>query len=292
MLKSAVVIAGVVVLAATPACAHARAQSTRTQPIEPVRQTATQNQDASQVHMAGRTPADTTDHLVRRESVRVAYSFKSRSDSLSWSRNRALAAHSTGYRLVVSLQDRHLWAIIGVDTILSAPVAVAKGTTLEYLGHEYTFNTPRGVRHVLRKESDPVWLPPDWLYVETAAEHGLKLDRVQIGQRHKLSDGRYLTVRDSVVGVIDHGEFAVMPTDEHIVFDNTLFIPPMGTRNRRIYGELGRYRLDLGEGYLLHGTPYKESIGMAATHGCVRMRDEDIEWLYDHVPVGTRVYIY
>jgi lipoprotein-anchoring transpeptidase ErfK/SrfK len=24
----------------------------------------------------------------------------------------------------------------------------------------------------------------------------------------------------------------------------------------------------------------------------VRMRDEDIEWLYDHVPVGTRVYIY
>ena len=51
-------------------------------------------------------------------------------------------------------------------------------------------------------------------------------------------------------------------------------------------------RLDLGEGYLLHGTPYKESLGMAATHGCVRLGDEDIEWLYDHVPVGTRVYIY
>jgi len=24
----------------------------------------------------------------------------------------------------------------------------------------------------------------------------------------------------------------------------------------------------------------------------VRMRDEDIEWLYEHVPVGTKVYIY
>jgi len=24
----------------------------------------------------------------------------------------------------------------------------------------------------------------------------------------------------------------------------------------------------------------------------VRLRDEDIEWLYDHVPVQTRVYIY
>ena len=94
------------------------------------------------------------------------------------------------------------------------------------------------------------------------------------------------------MGVLENGEFALLPTDEHIVFDNTLFIPPAGTKNRRVYGELGRFRLDLGEGYLLHGTPYKESIGMAATHGCVRLRDEDIEWLYDHVPVGTRVYIY
>ena len=40
------------------------------------------------------------------------------------------------------------------------------------------------------------------------------------------------------------------------------------------------------------GTPYKKSIGMAATHGCIRLNDEDIEWLYDHVPVGTKVYIY
>jgi L,D-transpeptidase YbiS len=31
---------------------------------------------------------------------------------------------------------------------------------------------------------------------------------------------------------------------------------------------------------------------MAATHGCVRLRDDDIEWLYEHVPVGTKVYIY
>ncbi len=56
--------------------------------------------------------------------------------------------------------------------------------------------------------------------------------------------------------------------------------------------DLPMFRLLLGDGYLLHGTPYKESIGLAATHGCVRMRDEDIEWLYEHVPVGTKVYIY
>jgi hypothetical protein len=225
-------------------------------------------------------------------SDEISYSFKSRPDSLAWAKNRALASRSSGFRLVVSLQDRHLWAIIGRDTVLSAPAAVAKGTTLEFGKKEWTFDTPRGMRTVLSKEADPIWQPPEWLYAETALENGLKLGHLNNGQKIPLRDGRSLTVRDGTAGVIDGGVFAALPTDEHIVFDNTLFIPPMGSKNRKVEGELGKYRLNLGDGYLLHGTPYKESIGLAATHGCVRMRDEDIEWLYDHVPVGTRVYIY
>ena len=47
-----------------------------------------------------------------------------------------------------------------------------------------------------------------------------------------------------------------------------------------------------GDGYLFHGTPLKNSIGLAATHGCIRLRDEDIEWMYENVPVGTKVYIF
>ena len=223
---------------------------------------------------------------------KTGYTFKSRTDSVSWARNRALARRATGFRLVVSLQDRHLWAIIGRDTVLSAPVAVAKGTTLEFGKKEWTFETPRGVRTVLGKEADPIWQPPEWLYAETALENGLKLGHLNNSQSIKLSDGRYLAMRDGEAGVIDNGEFAALPTDEHIVFDNTLYVPPLGSKNRKVEGELGKYRLNLGEGYLLHGTPYKESIGMASTHGCVRMRDEDIEWLYEHVPVGTKVYIY
>jgi hypothetical protein len=225
-------------------------------------------------------------------SDEVVYSFKSHADSLAWAKNRVLASRSTGFRLVVSLQDRHLWAIIGRDTVLSAPAAVAKGTTLEFGKKEWTFDTPRGMRTVLSKEADPIWQPPEWLYAETALENGLKLGHLDNGGKVKLRDGRFLTVRDGMAGVVDGGVFAALPTDEHIVFDNTLFIPPMGSKNRKIEGELGKFRLNLGDGYLLHGTPYKESIGLAATHGCVRMRDEDIEWLYDHVPVGTRVYIY
>jgi len=226
------------------------------------------------------------------DDSRATYSFKSRADSVAWARNRSLAAKSSGFRLVVSLQDRHLWAIVGRDTVLSAPAAVAKGTTLEYGKSEWTFETPRGVRTVLGKEADPVWQPPEWLYAETALENHLKLGHIPAGKSVKLEDGRKLTVMNGVVGIIENGAFAELPTDEHIVFDNTLFVPPMGTKNRKVEGELGKFRLNLGDGYLLHGTPYKESIGLAATHGCVRLRDEDIEWLYEHVPVGTKVYIY
>ena len=225
-------------------------------------------------------------------ATHVGYSFKSRADSISWARSRTLAERATGFHLVVSLQDRHLWAIVGEDTVLSAPVAVAKGTTLQYGHQEWTFETPRGMRTVLGKEADPIWQPPEWLYAETALEYGLKLGHLYNGHPIKLADGRILTMKDGEAGLIDNGEFQALPTDEHIVFDETLYEPPMGSKNRKVEGELGKYRLLLGDGYLLHGTPDKQSIGMAATHGCVRLRDEDIEWLYEHVPVGTKVYIY
>jgi hypothetical protein len=226
------------------------------------------------------------------DAGKTAYSFKSRTDSISWARNKAIAEKSAGYRLVVSLQEHHLWAIVGNDTVLSAPAGTGSGKTLEGNGKRYEFDTPRGIRSILGKEADPIWQPPEWLYVETAQEYDLKLRDLRSGEQIRLSDGRMLTVQGGEVGVIDAGEFAALPTTEHIVFDNTLFVPPMGSKNRKVDGELGKYRLILGDGYLLHGTPFKKSIGLASSHGCVRLRDGDIEWLYENVPVGTKVYIY
>lgn len=263
----------------TPACAHAKPQA------------GPQAAAGGQVYDLTRNregDADSTDD----NAARSAYAFKSKADSLSWVRSKTVAEKAKGFRIVVSLKDKHLWTIIGEDTVLSAPVAVAKGTTLKFGKRAWTFETPRGVRTVLGKEADPVWQPPEWLYAETAAEYDLKLGHLYNGQRIKLEDGRYLAMKDGMAGVIENGEWAALPTDEHIVFGNTLYVPPLGSKNRKVEGELGKFRLNMGDGFLLHGTPYKESIGMAATHGCVRMRDDDIEWLYEHVPVGTKVYIY
>src|SRR3954468_3337947 len=42
--------------------------------------------------------------------------FKSRSDSLDWARNKALAERSAGFRIIVSLQAHHLWVMAEEDT--------------------------------------------------------------------------------------------------------------------------------------------------------------------------------
>jgi lipoprotein-anchoring transpeptidase ErfK/SrfK len=45
------------------------------------------------------------------------------------------------------------------------------------------------------------------------------------------------------------------------------------------------------EGAGIHGTEEIESLGSAASHGCVRMSIPDVEELYDRVEVGTPIYI-
>lgn len=206
---------------------------------------------------------------------------------------RLEAFRAPGMHLVVSLRDRRLWYLNGRDTVFTAPVAVGKGTRLEYGSRAWRFNTPRGVRRVLDKRPNPVWTPPDWHYAEIARDSGWALAHLERGRPVRLKDGGHLLVRgDRVVYQDAGGGEEIIPDDEEVIFDETMFIPPEDTRNRRITGELGAYALSLGDGYLLHGTPHKESIGQAATHGCIRLGDQAIEYLYRNVGVGTPVYIF
>ena len=41
----------------------------------------------------------------------------------------------------------------------------------------------------------------------------------------------------------------------------------------------------------IHGTPDAASIGYSASHGCIRMRISEAEWLFDRVRLGTPVFI-
>ncbi|MCV2525524.1 MAG: L,D-transpeptidase family protein, partial [Candidatus Lightella neohaematopini] len=73
--------------------------------------------------------------------------------------------------------------------------------------------------------------------------------------------------------------------DEYI--RNGQYIPkvfPAGPKN-----PMGLFALYLGNYYAIHGTNSKFGIGLRISHGCVRLRDNDIEFLFKNVPIGTRV---
>jgi len=266
------------------------AQGNRSWLVALLRKIARQSDDAS-----ADSNAYTGDEVSAESMSRSARQvFHSRKDSLQYESARSTADRSSGFRVVVDLFAHSLYVIDRDDTLRVAPAATAMNASLTYGKKTWRFETPRGVRRVLSKDKDPVWTPPEWHYAEVALEHHLKLRTMYRGQVVRLQDGTKLLTRGDEVGVIYPGtkEFVPMELDEHVVFDNTLFIPPAGTKQRSIQGELGHFRLALGDGYLFHGTPYANSIGSSVTHGCIRLADEDIEWMYENVPVGTRVYIF
>lgn len=77
---------------------------------------------------------------------------------------------------------------------------------------------------------------------------------------------------------------------EHIANGDPLpKVVPAGPDN-----PLGDYamRLAVGHGsYMLHGTNNPMAVGMAITHGCIRMYPEDVAALFPLVPVGTKVWL-
>lgn len=198
-------------------------------------------------------------------------------------------------RILVSLDERMLWLVDGADTLLAAPVAIGMGRDFEYEGKKYHFATPRGTRRVIGKVESPMWTPPDWHYKEKAARKGIELVRLEKDSKIELSDGSFIVVvQDQVGRVTRQGYFHPFTPGIEIIFDDKIFVPPMHTAQRKVPDALGPYKLDTGNGYLIHGTHMynEESIGEAVSHGCVRMNNSDLETLYQTVPIGTPVEIF
>lgn len=213
-------------------------------------------------------------------------------DSADTKRVAPAAIDTSGLRVVIALRGRALMVLDGRDTLMTAPAGIGMDSTLRYEGKVWNFATPRGIRRVLAKQADPKWSPPEWHYVEMAHARNLDLVRLPSNEAYVLPDSSEIVVRGGNVGLVRPGEeFRPFAEGEEIIWEGTLYIPPLGTRQRQVAGELGRYRLDLGDGYLLHGTPYTASIGQRSSHGCIRLGDDDIAWLYRNVPVGTPVII-
>ena len=68
--------------------------------------------------------------------------------------------------------------------------------------------------------------------------------------------------------------------------------PPPGSPDRFDSISLGDYALYMQEHYIIHGTIFKTLLGQRVTHGCIRLGDADLEYVYKTVPVGARVFLY
>ena len=137
--------------------------------------------------------------------------------------------------IVVNLPEHRLYYYPkpkrgGPITVITYPVSIGK----------MDWRTPLGTTHVIQKQKNPVWYPPESVRKEHAAAGDPLPTRVPSGPDNPL------------------GLFAM--------------------------------RLAAGNGtYLIHGTNNPIAVGMAVTHGCIRMYPDDVAALFPLIAVGTSV---
>jgi lipoprotein-anchoring transpeptidase ErfK/SrfK len=219
----------------------------------------------------------------------------------------------TGQTIIVSTAENKVYVRREGQTIFEAVCSTGKGTTLALDGKTLVFDTPVGKLHILSKDENPQWVPPDWHYVEEARKNGMRVVRLNPGDaidadtggparerdsglwswfRGGAGSNRVLRVRGNTVIEDDRGVQRELPPGTMITAGDALVIPPVDTKQRHFDKVLGRYRLNLGDGYAIHGTQETDKLGQSVSHGCVRLGDDDIARLYAMAHVGDAVIIY
>ena len=137
--------------------------------------------------------------------------------------------------IVVNLPEHRLYYYPkpkrnGPIEVITYPVSIGK----------MDWRTPLGLTHVIGKQKNPTWYPPE----------SVRKEHAEAG--------------DPLPASVPSGP------------DNPLGFFAM--------------RLAAGNGtYLIHGTNNPIAVGLAVTHGCIRMYPDDVEALYPLIPVGTPV---
>jgi len=142
--------------------------------------------------------------------------------------------------VVVDTHRNRLQVHRGSELLRDAVCSTGSGVRLRdpRNGREWVFDTPSGEVKIWRKRKNPVWVKPDWAFIEEGYE------------------------------------------------------PPRGMRARVDDYSLGDYALDMPDGYIIHGTVFKTLLGRRVTHGCIRLGDDDLKYVYETVPIGARVFLF
>lgn len=217
----------------------------------------------------------------------------------------------TGQTIVVSTAENKLWLRRNGQTVFEAVCSTGKGTTLAVDGKTLVFDTPIGRLRIVQKEENPQWVPPDWHYVEEGRKNGMRVVHLNRGDTLDARTGQparggndgiwswfrsgsnpVLKVKGDTVVISDGTNERELPPGATIVAGGAIVVPPVDTKQRHYDKVLGKYRLELGDGYGIHGTDEPDKLGQSVSHGCVRLGDDDIARLYQMANVGDTVIIY
>jgi lipoprotein-anchoring transpeptidase ErfK/SrfK len=185
--------------------------------------------------------------------------------------------------ITVSTAENKVYAHRDGQLVFDAVCSTGSGSRLRAGDRTMVFRTPIGRFRIQSKETNPLWVPPDWHYIEEAQKYGLQVVRLDRGKR--IAD---LSVSGN--NVLSGGY--PLPQGELIYRGGAIVIPPIGTRQRQFPDVLGTHRLNLGDGYALHGTQQVRQLGRSVSHGCVRLHNDDIARLFSMASVGDEVIIY
>lgn len=217
----------------------------------------------------------------------------------------------TRQMILVSTGENKLYVRRNGQTVFEAVCATGKGTTLAVDGKTLVFDTPIGKFRIQSKDENPLWIPPDWHYVEEARRNGMRVvhlnpgDAIDADTGQPVSSGnegvwswlgggsrRVLRIQNNTVVEDDGGSERELPPGKLITAGNAIVVPPVNTPQRHFEKVLGKYRLELGSGYGIHGTDEPKTLGRSVSHGCVRLGDADIAKLYQMANVRDEVIIY
>lgn len=170
------------------------------------------------------------------------------------------------------------------DTL--SDIATAHGTTIEVLqrcnGLDAASHSiyPGDVMHIYKADWNIVVSKPNFVLLLRDGERLVKHYHVATGRQDRTPAGIFRVKNKQPEPDWDPpGKHYPYGHPENVLGTRWLGLEPIEGTNKAL------------RGYGLHGTWEPESIGTAASRGCIRMLNRDVEELFDLVPIGTRVVI-
>ena len=126
-----------------------------------------------------------------------------------------------------------------------------------------------------------IWKGPFTIYINKSLNNLKLVNNNRIIKKYRVATGKQNTTTPE-------GEFTITSKMMYpIWFHRGVIVPPGTPENFLGTRWLGFDKPKYG----IHGTIYPEKIGQSVSSGCVRMRNEDVEEMYELIPYGTKVII-